>query len=100
QLSKPGSIKDLIPGDFTPVCPLLVKMLHAWVFRQLRHEHSPLSQLAAACKFVSCNRPYTLTGTSFLDAFQSCRLMKSGARRRMKASCFGLPWPNLEGPGL
>jgi len=40
---------------------------------------------------VSCNRLYTLTGTSFLDAFQSCLLMKLGARRRMKASCLDCP---------
>lgn len=29
----------------------------------------------------------TRTGTSFLEAFQSCPLMKSGARRRINASC-------------
>src|SRR5207253_3527731 len=38
----------------------------------------------------------TATGTSFLDAFQSCLLMKPGARRRMNASCLALPWPNFE----
>jgi hypothetical protein len=29
----------------------------------------------------------TPIGTSFLEAFHSCRLMKSGARRRINASC-------------
>src|SRR5437764_6184861 len=33
----------------------------------------------------------TTTGTSFLEAFQSCLLMKPGARRRMNASCFACP---------
>src|SRR5947208_14922442 len=36
---------------------------------------------------VNRNRPYTTTGTSFLEAFKSCRLMKFGARRRMTARC-------------
>src|SRR5205085_10420971 len=57
QLPEPSCIKRPIRWNFTPVCALLVKMLHAWVFRQLRHECSPLSQLPAACKFVGCNRP-------------------------------------------
>src|SRR5439155_19071576 len=71
QLPEPSCIKDLIPGDFTPVRPFPVKMFHAWVFRQLRHECSPSPNWAAACKFVSYNRSYTTTGTSFLEAFQS-----------------------------
>src|SRR5438876_9788917 len=33
----------------------------------------------------------TPTGTSFLDAFQSCLLMKPGARRRIHASVFDCP---------
>jgi hypothetical protein len=37
QLPEPSCIKDLIRGDFTPVHPLLVKMLHGWVFSQILH---------------------------------------------------------------
>jgi hypothetical protein len=37
QLPEPSCIKDLIRGDFTPDHPLLVKMLHGWVFSQILH---------------------------------------------------------------
>jgi hypothetical protein len=50
QLPEPSCIKDLIGWGFLPVRPFLVKMFHAWVFRQLRHECSPCPNWAAACK--------------------------------------------------
>jgi len=43
QLPEPSYIKDLIRGRSNPVCPLLIKAFHAWMFRQLRHECSPFS---------------------------------------------------------
>src|SRR5207244_5152586 len=46
---------------------------------------SPLSLHAALPSYPSP------TGTSFLDAFQSCLLMKLGANRRMNASCLACP---------
>jgi len=33
QVPEPSCIKDLIRWRFNPVCPFLVKMFHAWVFR-------------------------------------------------------------------
>src|SRR5579864_5158249 len=54
QLPEPSCIKDLIRWRSNPICPLLIKAFHAWMFRQLRHECSPLSQqvsqLATTCK--------------------------------------------------
>ena len=95
QLPEPSCIKDLIGCGFTTVRLFPIKLFHSWVFRQLRHECSPLSQSPDDLSFSTERRLQsaypTSTGTSFLEAFQSCLLMKLGARRRRNASCFDCP---------
>jgi hypothetical protein len=52
------------------------------------HFANPYAVLFSIAIYDECLQDYpTRTGTSFLEAFQSCPLMKSGARRRINASC-------------
>src|SRR5579859_3039784 len=50
QLPEPSCIKYLLGSGFNRVRPFLVELFHSWVFRQLRHECSPLSQLGRLAK--------------------------------------------------
>ena len=100
QLPEPSCIKDPIRGRFNPVCPLLIKAFHAWMFRQLRHE---------CFSFVSTGqrRPKRqLQPTLCHDRNQLLRRLPElpvdeiGGEAAHEGELFGLPWPDLEGSGL
>ena len=52
----------------------------------------PAYAVVVACFSAGqCEVAFAPAGTNFLDAFQSCLLMKLGARRRINASCLACP---------
>ena len=74
-------VEDLLKTDRTVPC-LILQQFQVWHFARRRRPSLLLRSTMNA--FMPYPNPF---GTNFLEAFQSCWLMKLGARRRINASC-------------